>query len=162
MSTTSESATDSASRQAATPAGDGVDAASTGDPAAAPPDGAEAGAESPWQALGRDLLRLAQQRLFEYLREQKSQGAERLGGVARFVERSSEDLADKAPASADYGRQAAQRIEALSARLKQRDIGDLYADANDFARSHPRLVFLGGAALGLVAARFLRSSAAAR
>jgi hypothetical protein len=62
------------------------------------------------------------------------------------------------PALAQYANQAADQIERFSHYLQERDVDQLLGEAQRFARRQPTL-FLGGAfALGLLAARFLKSS----
>jgi hypothetical protein len=54
---------------------------------------------------------------------------------------------------------AAHQVEQFSRTLKERDVEQLYGEAEAFARRQPG-VFLGGAVvLGFLAARFLKSSA---
>jgi hypothetical protein len=49
-------------------------------------------------------------------------------------------------------------MERFTNRLKETDVGELFDDAQQFARRNPAM-FIGSAfALGLVAARFLKSS----
>jgi hypothetical protein len=53
---------------------------------------------------------------------------------------------------------AAGGVSEISSYLRDRNVDDMLADAEDFARRQPEL-FLGGAfALGMLAARFFKSS----
>jgi hypothetical protein len=62
---------------------------------------------------------------------------------------------------AQYVEQAADRIEQFSSRLRDRDLGDLMRDADRFARRQPA-VFIGAAFMvGVLAARFFKSSGGA-
>jgi len=62
---------------------------------------------------------------------------------------------------ADYVDQAAGQIERFAGYLENRSVDELMYDAERFARRQPAM-FLGGAfVLGVLAARFLKSSAAA-
>jgi hypothetical protein len=59
---------------------------------------------------------------------------------------------------ANYIEQAADQIERFSTRLKQKDVGEILNDVQRIARRQPAL-FIGSAfALGLLGARFLKSS----
>jgi hypothetical protein len=59
---------------------------------------------------------------------------------------------------AQVAEQAAERVERVSGYLREKDIDQLVREAEDFARRQPAL-FLGGAfALGVLGARFLKSS----
>jgi hypothetical protein len=63
---------------------------------------------------------------------------------------------------ARYVNQAAEQTERLSEYLSERDANELVREVEDFARNRPA-VFLGGAfAIGIAAARFLKSSAGQR
>ena len=62
------------------------------------------------------------------------------------------------PMLAEYADQIADRVQQASSYLRDRDLDQLVDDAERFARRQPA-IFLGGAfALGLLAARFLKSS----
>ena len=59
---------------------------------------------------------------------------------------------------AQYVEQAVDRVEQFADRLKQKDVDELVRDAQQFARRNPAL-FVGAAfGVGMVAARFLKSS----
>ena len=91
---------------------------------------------------------------------QKEQAASQLHGVAQALRQTSDRLRDQDQrAFASYSNQAADQIDRMSSYLQERDVNELMRDAKDFARRQPEL-FLGGAfTLGLLAARFLKSSA---
>ncbi len=91
--------------------------------------------------------------------------------VARRAERSANDISDVARAlrqtkqglqdniAAPYIDTAADQLERLSRFLRTADAPQMVRSVETFARREP-LVFLGGAfALGMLAARFLKSSA---
>jgi hypothetical protein len=60
---------------------------------------------------------------------------------------------------AEYSEKMADQIERVSSYLEEHDLDELKHSAEDFARRQPEL-FLGGAfTLGLLAGRFLKSSA---
>jgi hypothetical protein len=59
----------------------------------------------------------------------------------------------------EYAEKFAQQIDRFSTTLRERSVEDLMYEAENFARREPQL-FLGGAVvLGLLAARFFKSSA---
>lgn len=93
------------------------------------------------------------------LTNQKNRATEGLGTVAAAVRQSGQQLRDQQHDTiADYAEQAAQQIDRLSQRLRNKDIGELMNDAQRLARSQPAL-FIGGAfAVGLLGARFFKSS----
>ena len=96
----------------------------------------------------------------EQLNTQKNKATDGLGSVVHAVRDTTERLRDENHDTvARYVEQAADQLERLSDRLKGRDIGELMNDAQQLARRQPAL-FVGGAfAVGLLGARFLKSSA---
>ena len=93
------------------------------------------------------------------LNTQKGKATEGLGTVAQAVRETTRHLRDgRHDTVAHYAEQAADQIERFSQRLRNKDIGELMSDAQQLARRQPAL-FVGGAfALGLLGARFLKSS----
>jgi hypothetical protein len=93
------------------------------------------------------------------LSSQKDRATQGLGTVASAVRQTTQSLRDQQhDAVAGYVEQAADQIERFSERLKNKDVTELLNDAQQLARRQPA-IFIGGAfALGLVGARFLKSS----
>ena len=93
------------------------------------------------------------------LTNQKDRGTDALGTVAQAVRSSTQRLrAEQHDTIAGYVDKAADQIESWSRRLKEKDIDELLTDVQRLARRQPA-VFIGSAfALGLVGARFLKSS----
>jgi exonuclease VII large subunit len=91
---------------------------------------------------------------------QKDRATDGLGSVAQAVRQSTQQLRDQQHETiAQYVEQAADQIERFATRLKDRNVGDLAREAQDLARRRP-VLFIGSAfALGLLGARFLKSSA---
>ena len=94
------------------------------------------------------------------LNSQKDRATQGLGTVASAVRESTENLrSQQHDVAARYVEQAAEQIERISARLREKDVTELLRDAQQLARRRPAL-FVGTAfALGLMGARFLKSSA---
>jgi hypothetical protein len=94
------------------------------------------------------------------LAAQKAAASENLVTVAHAFRHSGQQLRGQdQDGVARYIDQAAARLEQFADYLGGRDVRDLVRDAEQFARREPAL-FLGGAvAFGLLAARFLKSSA---
>jgi hypothetical protein len=90
---------------------------------------------------------------------QKDRGTDALGSVAQAIRHSTQPLRDQQHESiAGFVDRAADQIESWSQRLKQKDVAELLGDIQRLARRQPA-VFIGSAfAVGLVAARFLKSS----
>lgn len=95
------------------------------------------------------------------LKSQKDDASSKLGGVAAALRETGKTLGagdDKDSALPGYANQAADQVERLSSYVRSRTIGDLIGDVEGFARREPA-IFLGGSfALGLLAARFLKST----
>ena len=93
------------------------------------------------------------------LSSQKDRATDGLGSVAQAVRQTTQQLRDNQNDTvARYAEQAADQIERFSERLRNKDVGELMNDAQQLARRQPAM-FVGGAfALGLLGARFLKSS----
>jgi hypothetical protein len=93
------------------------------------------------------------------LSSQKDKATDGLGSVAQAVRQTTQHLRENQHETvAHYAEQAADQIERFSQGLRNKDVGELMNDAQRLARRQPAL-FVGGAfALGLLGARFLKSS----
>ena len=93
------------------------------------------------------------------LSSQKTRATDGIGTVAQAVRQTSQQLrTQQHDTIANYIDQAANQLEQFSTRLRDKDIGELVRDAQQFARRRPA-VFIGSAfAIGLLGARFLKSS----
>ena len=101
----------------------------------------------------------AKQSVTAQLSTQKQKASETLGSVAQALRQTSHQMrsGDQA-AIGDYATKAADQVERLSGFLRDRDVNDILHETEQFARRQPAL-FLGGAfVLGLIGARFLKSS----
>jgi hypothetical protein len=94
------------------------------------------------------------------LNTQKDKATDGLGTVASAVRETTSRLrSENHDTVARYAEQAADQIERFSERIRNKDVGELMHDAQRLARRQPAL-FVGGAfALGLLGARFMKSSA---
>lgn len=93
----------------------------------------------------------------DQLSGQKERSAGQIGKVATALRRSSEDISDSI--AAPYIERAASMLDSVSNSVRTANLRQTVRSTESFARREP-LLFLGGAfALGLLAARFLKSSA---
>lgn len=101
--------------------------------------------------------------LSSQLSSQKDRVAEGLGSVAQMLHFSSDQLRQNNQAMfAEYSDKAAQGVDNASKFLRERDLNQIVGEVENFARREP-LFFLGGAfTLGLLATRFLKSSASSQ
>lgn len=94
------------------------------------------------------------------LTNQKNRAVDGLGSVAQAVRQSTEQLRQQDhDVIARYVEQAADQLDRMSQRIRSKDVGELMNDVQSLARRQPAM-FIGGAfALGLIGARFFKSSA---
>jgi len=107
----------------------------------------------------KDLAHQAEEQAKSALSSRKAQAATGLNDVAQAFRQTSNELNNQDKGMvAQYSNQVADRVEQLSTYLENKDVEEMIADAEDFARRQPEL-FIGGAlVLGFLGARFLRSS----
>lgn len=105
------------------------------------------------------MMSKVREKATEQLSTQKDKATDGLGSVAQAVRQSTQQLRDQQHDTlAGYVEQAADQIDRLSKTLRNKDVGELFEDAQRLARRNPSL-FIGSAfVLGVVGARFLKSS----
>lgn len=108
---------------------------------------------------GAGLMDRVRERAAAQLSSQKDRATDGLGSVAQAVRQSTQHLRDNHQETiAQYVDRAADRIDRFSAQLRDRDVSEIVDDVQRFARQQPAL-FVGSAfALGILGARFLKSS----
>ncbi len=96
--------------------------------------------------------------------EQKTNLAQSLSSVADTIRGLGDNLGEAkqpngiADTAAKYSNTVADKVEQFSGYLEKKDVREVMSDVEEFAHRNP-LLFLGGAfALGVLAARFLKSS----
>lgn len=101
----------------------------------------------------------ARQKATENLSHQKERATSQLDSVTSALHTTSDSLRDQQQDSiASIVDSAADQVERLSSYVRSRSVGELMDDVQDVARREPAL-FIGGAAmLGIIGARFLKSS----
>ncbi len=107
----------------------------------------------------------AKEKAFGLIDEQKNRATTGLNNVADSIRKVGENLRDSdeqnviAETTARYGESLAEQIESLSGYLEEAKLKDIARDLEGFARRQPAL-FVGGAFMvGILAARFLKTSA---
>lgn len=88
---------------------------------------------------------------------QKDSVGEALEDVAAGLRESSHSMGERRNIGAVMD-QAATNLDGLAQDIKQRSIGSIYRDAEDFTRRNPVAVAVTAAALGFMMARFIKSS----
>lgn len=110
------------------------------------------------QQLGSEAEQRVREQVQSRLEMQKQNAAQSLTGVAQSLRTAGRQLEGQQAAPSRYVQQAADRVEGLAHYLENRDVGEILDEVEDFARRQPP-VFLGAAfALGVLGARFLKSS----
>ena len=110
------------------------------------------------QQLAGQAREQAGQRVQSTVERGKTRAAESLGGVAATLLQSSQQLRDQNPGAGQYVERAAQQMQRLSDYLQNAEVDEIVERVEDVARRQPAL-FLGGLfAIGVIGARFLKSS----
>jgi hypothetical protein len=109
----------------------------------------------------RTLMSKVRDRAGEGLTTQKNRAVEGVSSVAHAVRQTAAHLReDNREPIAKYAESGAQQLERLSEFLRNTDGAELWREAQTYARRRPA-VFVGSAfVIGLMAARFLKSSGA--
>lgn len=110
----------------------------------------------------QQLISTAQERVTEKvtsrLDEQRHRAAHQLSDVAETIRSTGERFPEGADGITRYINQAADRVDEVASFLHDSELSDIVGTVEDFARRQPA-AFLGGAfALGILGARFLKSS----
>ncbi len=110
------------------------------------------------QQLASDAQNKTTEEVQSRLGVQKQRAAESLTTVAQSLRTSGEELQGEQDGMSRYVQQTADRVEGVASYLRDHEVGEIVDELEDFARSHPP-VFVGGAfVIGLLGARFLKSS----
>jgi hypothetical protein len=107
----------------------------------------------------KELVSQAGGKLLSSVEDQKTAGADFASGMAGAIRRAASEF-DKSdmPQAAQYIRLAADQIDTVSDAFRRRDLQQLVADVQGFARRQPT-AFLGAAVLaGFGVVRFLKTS----
>jgi type VI protein secretion system component VasK len=105
----------------------------------------------------------AKDKLREQVDQRSTQAGERVGSTAQDVRSVAEELRKQGKDQpAKLAEQAADRVERVGGYLKESDADRILGDIEDFGRSKPWAIALGGLALGFAASRFLKASSSQR
>ena len=107
----------------------------------------------------KNMASQAGDKLLNTMEQQKAAGADFVSGMAGAMRRAANEFGD-VPQAAQYIRLAADQIDSVSDAFRRRDLNQLVADVQDFARRQPT-AFIGAAVLaGFAVMRFLKTSTA--
>ena len=110
------------------------------------------------QTVGQ-VAEQGKQQASSLLSNQLNTAADRLASMAdtfRTVSQQSRENDQQMPA--EFADRAGTQVERAANYLREKDLDDLIGDAEGYARRQPALVLGGAFALGLLAARFFKSS----
>ncbi len=94
------------------------------------------------------------------LSSQKDRAVDSLDTVAHALRQTSQHLRESNQAPiAQYADKAAERMEQFTTNLRHKDVQMIVRDVERYARRQPAVVLGGAFALGLLGARFLKSTA---
>ena len=122
---------------------------------------------SSWSSEGQRDTRSSSEGIAGRLREQakvklgsqKDRALDGVGGVTNAIRQTTQTLRDQQhDTDARYVEQATGQLDRITQRLKDKDVGELIEDAQRLARRQPAMFVFGAFALGLLGARFLKSS----
>jgi ElaB/YqjD/DUF883 family membrane-anchored ribosome-binding protein len=94
--------------------------------------------------------------LFSQQRDAAAEQAEKISSAFRKM--ADEFDEQEQPLFSGYAKNVASCTDDLSHRLREKDLGGLVEQAQDYSRRQPGLYFGGAVAAGFLLARFLRSS----
>jgi|SRR5579884_3213527 len=94
-----------------------------------------------------------------HLSNQVDVAADRLGSVSQALQAVSGQLRQQdQPLLAEYAGRTAEQVQRAADHLRGKDITQVVDEAEQFARSNPAVFLAGAFGVGLLAARFLKSS----
>jgi ElaB/YqjD/DUF883 family membrane-anchored ribosome-binding protein len=115
------------------------------------------------QEKAQEVKSQASDRLREQLDQRSTQTGAELHSTADAIRRTGQQLReDGKERPAQIADTVAQRAERLGSYMTDANADRMLRDAEDFARRQPWLVAIGGAALGFIAARFMKASSSRR
>lgn len=94
----------------------------------------------------------------EKIESGKRAAADQIAEIADAIDLAGSQLDQSQPTLANYATQVANSVGTFATRLREDSIEDIYRDMRQLAQRHPGMFLLGSAALGLVAARFMKAS----
>lgn len=107
----------------------------------------------------KNTLQQARERASSSLGESKGQFADQIGAVADALRRTTEHLRSEDQARfAGLTDTVARQVDQVANYLRNKDAAAMRADLENMARRQPALMLGGALVLGLIGARFLKSS----
>ena len=102
---------------------------------------------------------LARGQFRSQLTGQKERAATGLNDIAQLIRQSGTQLGQQGhPGSSHYADQIADKISQVAGSVHEKEVEELLADTENFARARPTVFLSIAAVLGFLLARFLKSS----
>ena len=108
----------------------------------------------------KDLASKASEKVASAVEEQKAAGADFVSDMAGSIRRAASEFG-QVPQAAQYMRLAAEQIDSVSDAFRRRDLSQLVADVQGFARRQPTAFFGAAVLAGFAVVRFLKTSTGA-
>lgn len=107
----------------------------------------------------KDKAEAAREQAGSLIEERRTAAAGELTDLSEALRGASEHLRDRSRSMvAGLAQSTADQIESLATAVRERDIGELIDEAQQFARRQPEVFFVGAVALGFLFTRLLRSA----
>jgi hypothetical protein len=120
--------------------------------------GAQQAVQQGQQAAGK-LVEQAKSQVRDQLASKKDQAAGTLEGVAQALQVAVDHLREQGHEGiGHYGERAAQQVTRMSSYLNEKNVDEVIGEVSELARRQPAVVLGAAVVLGVVAARFLKSS----
>jgi ElaB/YqjD/DUF883 family membrane-anchored ribosome-binding protein len=115
------------------------------------------------QEKAREAAGNAQESVRRQIDDRSTQAGERVASTAQDLRSVGEELRKQGKDTpAKLADRAAEQTEKVGSYLKERGPDEMLEDVEDFGRQRPWAVLAGGAAVGILAARFLKASSRTR
>ncbi|MCA1668499.1 MAG: hypothetical protein LC793_14125 [Thermomicrobia bacterium] len=112
------------------------------------------------QQKAGEVVGQAKEQATSQLSSQKDRAVESLDTVAHAIRQTSQHLRESNQAPiAEYADKAAERMEQFTTQLRNKDVQTMMRDVERYARRQPAIVLGSAFVLGLLGARFLKSTA---
>jgi hypothetical protein len=106
----------------------------------------------------REFADQAKDKVEEAATQRKSLSADYIGSIAQATAQAAAAFDAEMPQAAGYIRQASEQMQGVADTVRERDVRELVAEVQDFARRQPTVFFGGAILLGFAALRFLKST----
>ncbi len=106
----------------------------------------------------RDMKEKVKERSTSFFERGKKLAAERLDVTAKTFREMAENFRDETPALTQYVDQFSGKFEGASQYLREKEFKEIINDTEDFIRTQPVLSMGAAFAIGVITARFLKSS----